>query len=640
MRHVAVVILSLVLAASAGATQPPRPGTDEGTNALATRGIDISRFTYRRALQPLVESVLRNQRLALAGQLGVNADAMELGPTAVTGKRAIPVLLVKYHDTGVDPYASTNLARELFSEEWPDGCNAKGTCTGTMTQYYREISYGQFTVMGEVREWTTLREAAAHYQGEDYLGTDGTIKHCNGLCDSSNVGELIQEAVTANSTIEWERFDNDGPDGRPNSGDDDGYVDFVAFVHPERGGECNDGNRAIWSHRFNLSNLTGSDLATSRIGISGDPIRIDDYVIMPAFACDATTMIQIGVFAHEFGHAFGLPDLYDTSGKGSGLGNWCLMASGSWGGDGDSPERPSHMSPWAKSYLGWISLQPILGDMSVSLEAIESTPRALRIPISTTQYYIVSNERRRGFDSRLPADGLAIWKVNQTALDAGMRNNTVNAKANKGIELIEADGLQQLNAHTFRGGPGDVFPVSRITPGGAITTRSFDNSSRPTSIGNTAICDIGDPNDPMDSRISVRSGRCNNVPAAPELIVDPAAPASTSLREILGAAPGAFSNKGEVRIAGTITNAGSNLFKRADRKFVLRDFQGNEIEVKLSVPFEGALPQMTQSHAMPPTAADVLGQSVELTGVLEHSAQGTWILKTTKAKVMGNAGGH
>lgn len=69
---------------------------------------------------------------------------------------------------------------------------------------------------------------------------------------------------------------------------------------------------------------------------------------------------KIGVSAHEIGHlreslpatlrvtyrsnqitVFGWPDLYDTDGSSKGIGGWCLMSYGSWGGGGDRPVHPS-----------------------------------------------------------------------------------------------------------------------------------------------------------------------------------------------------------------------------------------------------------------------------------------------------------
>ena len=42
--------------------------------------------------------------------------------------------------------------------------------------------------------------------------------------------------------------------------------------------------------------------------------------------------------AHELGHLlFGFPDLYDTDYTSEGIGDWCLMAAGSWNGGGDTP---------------------------------------------------------------------------------------------------------------------------------------------------------------------------------------------------------------------------------------------------------------------------------------------------------------
>ena len=50
---------------------------------------------------------------------------------------------------------------------------------------------------------------------------------------------------------EQEKYDNDGPDGIPNSGDDDGFVDAVVFVQGLPGGEC--GTPNIISHTWSYT---------------------------------------------------------------------------------------------------------------------------------------------------------------------------------------------------------------------------------------------------------------------------------------------------------------------------------------------------------------------------------------------------
>jgi M6 family metalloprotease domain len=560
-----------------------------------------------------------NQMRAAATEADITAATPDvlLGPTAIIGSRSIPVLPVRYSDTTAEPWPVANLQSELFSDEWPRNCTATASCTGTMKQYYREISYGRFEVTGTVQPWQKLSQKSSFYQGSDVLQPNGTKKPCNGLCPTGKMGDLIREAVAANPDIPWENFDNDGPDGIPNSEDDNGYVDFVAFVHPERGGECGLGSRAIWSHRSTLSGMTGSDLVTARTGPHGK-IRIDDYVVMPAFACDGTTMIQIGVFAHEFGHAFGLPDLYDTSNATAGLGNWCLMAAGSWGGDNNSPDRPSHMSPWAKSYLGWISLQRLNANTTTSLDAIETTPVALEIPISTTQSYLVSNIRRIGFDSRMHGQGLAVWKINRQVIQAGMPSNTVNAiSGNHGVMLIEADGSDGLLDPKFRGGPGDLFP-------GARNVRRFDNQSIPKSVGARAICDIGDAKNPMDARIALSTGLCNTPVPVAALVADPSQPSFVSVDDVL-----VSKMVGSVKLHGRIENTGTNLFKVEGRRLVLRDADGRTIGVTLPYPL--SLPTPPEGSTGPITVTSLIGKDLEVIGVVKEQSNGEKVLEVTAA---------
>ena len=421
------------------------------------------------------------------------------GPAAVTpaagvaveGTQSIPVLALKFSDTGANPIDVAQLQKELFDGPWP---------TGTMTEYYKEISYGRFEVKGKVQPFKTLKNRATFYSGG-----------CNGLCEQAKVPDMLKETLTLNGSLDWGQFDNDGPDGKPNSGDDDGFVDFVAFVHPNVGGECGS-NSFIWSHRFNLSGWGVKPFVTKSARSGGGTIMVDDYVVMPAKACDGKTMIQIGVFAHEFGHVFGLPDLYDTdddNGVSEGAGNWCLMAAGSWGGDGNSPQRPAHMSAWSKTYLGWVlpSLQTV-NLPSASIKNAESNAFAIKVPISTTQSYLVENRQKTKFDDTLPIGGLLVWKINDTVVNAGLANNSVNAnETNQGVELVEADGRNDLDGAANRGDAGDPFPGSK-------NVKAFDNTTKPASIGKLALCEIGAPGETMTARLSM-TGRCQATPPPP-----------------------------------------------------------------------------------------------------------------------------
>lgn len=476
-------LAGLLAASEAAATIAPRKGVKLPKAFGELKKTHPTAFTYSRSLLPMIQRIQTNRARVRSG-LMTAAAAAAAGGTAITGSRSIPVLMATFHNTASEPYLVANLQKELFDGPWP---------TGTMTDYYREISYGGFTVTGTVFPWKQLSKNDTNYEGG-----------CNGLCAAGKIADFLKETLDANdATVDFSKYDNDGPDGVPNSGDDDGYVDFVAFVHPESGGEC--GNSNIWSHRWSYSGWTGSDYTTTDAKTGGGFIKVNDYVIMPALACNGSTMIQIGVFAHEFGHAFGLPDLYDTddsNGDSEGLGNWCLMAAGSWGGDGQSPERPVHMSAWAKKYMGWISPTPVSGQVSGSLPDVERNAFAYEVPISSTQYYLITNRQKKGFDANLLGPGLLIWRVNETVLNSGLANNTVNAdENNQGVELQEADGRSDLDNQANRGDAGDPFP-------GSANSRCFDNSTKPKSLGTISVCKISDSGDTMTALVSTASGKC------------------------------------------------------------------------------------------------------------------------------------
>lgn len=493
IRILVLVAVSALASWEAQATIPPRQGVKWPRSYQERRAAappSRPAFTYKRALLNVTKRIQQNRERMMRGDMTATAAAAAPGGVSVSGTRKIPVLMSRFSNTAAAPYPEANLQKELFDGPWP---------TGTMTDFYKEISYGAFTVTGTVSPWQSLPKADTFYEGG---------ANCNGICGASKVGDFLKDTLDANDPgVDFGQYDNDGPDGVPNSGDDDGFVDFVAFVHAEAGGEC--GNSNIWSHRWSYSGWTNTAYTTADNKAGGGKIKVDDYVIMPALACDGTTMIQIGVFAHEFGHAFGLPDLYDTdpdNGDSEGIGNWCLMAGGSWGGDGQSPEKPVHMSAWSKEFLGWVTPTNVTADLNpASLKSVESDPSVLKVPISATQWYLVENRQKKLFDAKLPVGGLLVWKIDQAKITAGLANNSVNAdESNKGVDLEEADGLTHLDAGTNRGDAGDPFP-------GSADKRAFDNATNPKSLGTRAICAISDPADTMTAVVRASSGTCAGI---------------------------------------------------------------------------------------------------------------------------------
>ncbi len=264
-----------------------------------------------------------------------SASAILSPAAALSGGLHVPVVLGAYAD--VTPIVTNaSLDRELFTGPWTPG---------TLTQFWSEVSFGLLDVSGAVYDWVSLSENEAYYTGGvPYYGIYPGV---------SRTGEMIGEILDArDGAVDFGDFDNDGPDGVPNSGDDDGYVDVLLVVHPTIGAECNYSPH-MWSHSWVYSAWPESGHEPYRTNDSragGGSILIDDYIIVPSLSCGGA-MIEIGVICHEIGHAIGLPDLYDSNGGGNGIGYWGLMGSGNW----NTPSSPAHPDAWCREQLGWLN---------------------------------------------------------------------------------------------------------------------------------------------------------------------------------------------------------------------------------------------------------------------------------------------
>ncbi|SNR46192.1 immune inhibitor A domain-containing protein [Blastococcus mobilis] len=284
-------------------------------------------------------------------------------------------------DRSVD---NTTIWTEDFSQPYFDELLYSSEAgVNSVANLYEELSSGRYTVTGEVEDWTQVPGT-----GADYGANDRDSRAWSFVNDTMNgwyenqlaAGKTAEEIDTYLSQFDvWDRYDQDG-DG--NFDEADGYIDHFQAVHSGMGEEVGGGvlgEDAIWSHRwYNQTTRIGAGGPTvdgetvpfggARVGQS--KYWVGDYTVEPENG-------GVGVFAHEFAHDLGLPDLYDTSGGENSTAFWTLMSSGSYGNNG-TPEggigtRPIHMGAWEKLQLGWLNYEKVLPGATANTKLGPST---------------------------------------------------------------------------------------------------------------------------------------------------------------------------------------------------------------------------------------------------------------------------
>ena len=437
---------------SAATSAPAGPLVAQDVEALGERYGTLPPAAYfeQLAADPDAFRFARGRTARVRARMDAEA-ALDPGVLRVLGPRSGPVLGTFRFPVVLGLFSdspdSISIGRDVIQAAYFGGA------PGTITDFYDELSGGRVEIIGDVVDWTRAGFTRAQATGGE-SGLDGTA------------GAFITKLLESLSDVDWSLYDNDGPDGLADSGDDDGYVDALAVIQPTAGAECGgeDKEDRIWSHRWALS-ARGSVFTTTVPAAGGGFIRIDDYFVQPVLDCSEESLNPIGVISHELGHAFGLPDLYDTNksdGKHAGAGNWDLMSSGSFGCDNRSPESPCHMGAWTKSILGWadVTTVPPESDMRVlTLDPVETGGRIYRVDAidGSGEYFLLENRQRLGYDQYLYGEGLLIWHIDP---DWVSRNwSTVNASQHRGVWLRQADGRDDLgDPDGGRGDSGDPFP--------------------------------------------------------------------------------------------------------------------------------------------------------------------------------------
>ncbi|MCG8403716.1 MAG: M6 family metalloprotease domain-containing protein [Phycisphaerales bacterium] len=450
-------------------------------------------------------------------------------PPSGTVKNLVVLCMFNDHTLGVHTRPDSN-----YDVLW----NAVGgdpilAPTGSVRDVFTENSYGVMTLESTVTAWVTLPQTEAYYANG--------ISGLGGSYPENPQGMVAHALDLVDPMIDFGQFDQDN----------DGFIDAVSIVHSGYGAETGGGGGDwIWSHKWSLWQLPGGLWTSADTNGMGENVKVFDYHTEPAlWGTSGTEISRIGVAAHETGHFFGLPDLYDTDGGGQGIGSYGMMAN-SWGFNNDQL-NPPHFSAWSKIFLGWVTPTILTSPGSYNAPQVQTNPTVFRVDAGypADEYLLIENRQPVGFDGTIPQGGLAVWHIDENK--GSFSQNNVNTdegypgqagwpgnNQHYRVALLQADGNYDLERGNNRGDSGDLYhagaantigtatvpdtdayqggivyssgvTISNISTAGSNMSFTFDQDCNENGISDTCDIDCGTANGPCDLPGCGGSQDCN-----------------------------------------------------------------------------------------------------------------------------------
>ena len=324
------------------------------------------------------------RRIARRSTQGRRAMARS-GQNAVLGRRHFLVILVEFNNLSFkeanDSLAFTNLMNQV-------GYSANGG-TGSARDFYYDNSHGRFEPIFDVYGPVKLTKDYSYYGKNDSWGND------------QHAEEAVAEGCIAlDDEIDFSLYDNDG----------DGKVDLVFMYYAGRGEADGGGSNTIWPHQW--------ELTSAGINLALDGVTVDSYACSSELAGYSGTFTGVGTACHEFGHAMGLPDFYDTdyetNGEAGALYSYSTMCGGAYNNDG---RTPPYFNFEERMLLGWVDESDYLtfdrtGDYTIL--PIDGDVAYRTFTDMDGEYFVYENRTKTGWDLYLPGEGMIVYHVDKS----------------------------------------------------------------------------------------------------------------------------------------------------------------------------------------------------------------------------------
>lgn len=375
------------------------------------------------------------------------------GVVSSIGEITIPVIMVEFADR---PFQETTtiekVTRYLNEEGYHDEINTVGSVRDYFVAQSNNMFRPSFNVVAKVK-------AAKNYA---YYGQN------QGKTRDVNIKELIKSAIDS-AVVKGVDFSTMLVNNRV-------PLVSILFAGPGEHNSYEDGcENYLWAH-FNSS--------LSYTSPYGGPKFASYFIgdeLYQRYASDGATVIGsrfegMGVFCHEFGHALGLPDFYETANGDGVVDFWSVMDYGQYWKNGFCPIG---YSAYERNFMGWLQINDLESDQQVVTiyplgDSENRDKQAYRIvnPANKNEYFILENRQPGLWYPEQLGTGLLIYHVDYVGnLWSG---NTLNRDMNHPrFQVFPADNVNQVysdlrqagktSAEAYEHFQGDLFPGSTST---------------------------------------------------------------------------------------------------------------------------------------------------------------------------------
>ena len=398
--------------------------------------------------KPVSHEKLNARRMAARAKRQVRRFSPRANAGVASGQKHFLVILVAFSDVPFKSSTANEDFTRLLNEQ---GYNVNGG-TGSARDFYYGNSHGYFEPIFDVYGPVQLSNTMSHYGGNDSDGNDLAPEDA-----------IIEGCQQLDNQIDFSIYDNDN----------DGAVDLVFMYYAGYGEADSDKEDTIWPHQWDLSSAGKS--------LSLDGKKINSYACTNELVGYGTLngkMCGIGTACHEFGHAMGLPDFYDTdydyyNGEAGGMYDYSIMCGGSYNNEG---RTPPYFTLEERILLGWLSESDFLEfpkSGNYTLTGINNN-KAYRTPTDMDgEYFVYECRSGEGWDAYLPQSGLLVYHVDKSNRTVPIYVWTGSSYQKKNITARSLwDEWETYNSINENGS----HPCYYVVPAGAQTDLNYSGS--------------------------------------------------------------------------------------------------------------------------------------------------------------------